>query len=161
MTSDEWDKMPKAITITGTRGTQHRAAAEYDEIFAEYLTPFAGQRAHFYIGGASGIDTLSLLWLARETTSQITVAVPGTVSGQPVDARQAIAACGENGHTDVVELRHEGHPSAGAYHFRNRWMVDRSEFVIAFPHGDDHSRGTWYTADYAAEQGKPRLIIPI
>lgn len=155
--------MPAAITITGTRGTQHRPAAEYYEIFAEYLAPFAERHARFYVGGAIGIDALSLLWLSRETPSRITVAVPGTVSRQPDDAQRAIAvaASESNGRTEVIELGHEAHPSAEAYHFRNRWMVDRSEFVIAFPHGDDHSRGTWYTADYAAEQGKPRLIIPI
>jgi predicted Rossmann fold nucleotide-binding protein DprA/Smf involved in DNA uptake len=161
MTSDERDKMPTAITITGTRATEHRPATEYHEIFAEYLAPFAANRVHFYIGGASGIDTLALLWLAHEAASEITVAVPGTVSGQPVDAREAIAVCENGGRTEVVELRHDGHPSAEAYHFRNRWMVDRSEFVIAFPRGDDRRQGTWYTADYAAEQGKPRLIVPI
>lgn len=161
MTSDERDNMPKAITITGTRATGHRPTTEYHEIFAEYLAPFADHRAHFYIGGASGIDTLSLLWLTQEAKSKITVTVPGTVAGQPVDARQAIASCESSGRAEVVELRHDRHPSAEAYHFRNRWMVDRSEFVIAFPHGDDHSRGTWYTADYAAEQGKPCLIVPI
>jgi hypothetical protein len=40
-------------------------------------------------------------------------------------------------------------------------MVDRSEFVIAFPHGSDRTRGTWYTAGYAEEHGKPRLIVPV
>jgi len=161
MTSDERDKMPTAITITGTRATEHRPTADYHEIFAEYLAPFAADRAHFYLGGASGIDTFALLWLTHEATSKITVAVPGTLSGQPADAREAIAACESGGRTEVVELRHDSHPSAEAYHFRNRWMVDRSEFVIAFPHGDDRRQGTWYTADYAAEQGKPCLIVPI
>jgi hypothetical protein len=155
--------MPTAITITGTRETQHRPTADYEEIFADFLGPFAVQRARFYVGGAIGIDALSLLWLSRKTPSMITVAVPGTVSGQPDDARRAIASAisEDPGRIEVIELGHAAHPSAEAYHFRNRWMVDRSEFVIAFPHDDDHSRGTWYTADYAAGQGKPRLIIPI
>lgn len=162
MTSDERDDMPIAITITGTRATQHRQSAEYHEIFAEYIAPFADDRAHFYIGGASGIDSLALLWLTHETTSKVTVAVPGTVSAQPADARHAIATAQEEGGlTELVELRHDRHPSAEAYHFRNRWMVDRSEFVIAFPHGDDRTQGTWYTADYAAEQGKPQLVVPV
>src|SRR3954470_1829082 len=153
--------MPTAITITGTRATEHRPASEYHDIFAECLAPFAANRVHFYIGGASGIDTLALLWLTHEAVAKITVVVPGTVSGQPVDAREAITACESSGRTAVIELRHDGHPSAEAYHFRNRWMVDRSEFVIAFPRGDDRRQGTWYTADYAAERGKPRLIVPI
>jgi predicted Rossmann fold nucleotide-binding protein DprA/Smf involved in DNA uptake len=154
--------MPTAITITGTRATRHREPAEYHAMFAEYLAPFADDRTRFFVGGASGIDSLALQWLTDETASKITVAVPGAVSGQPVNARRAIAtACQRGGRTEVVELRHERHPSAEAYHFRSRWMVDRSEFVIAFPHGDDRTRGTWYTADYAAEQGKPRLIVPV
>jgi predicted Rossmann fold nucleotide-binding protein DprA/Smf involved in DNA uptake len=162
MTSNERDDMPAAITITGTRTTQHRRIVEYDEIFAEYLAPFADDRAHFYVGGASGIDSIALLWLTRNTSSKVTVAVPGMVSAQPEDAREAIAVARDKGGlTELVELRQEGHPSAEAYHFRNRWMVDRSEFVIAFPRGDDRTRGTWYTADYAAGQGKPRLIVPI
>ncbi|GAB2806246.1 hypothetical protein GCM10027176_09030 [Actinoallomurus bryophytorum] len=162
MTSDGRDEMPTAITITGTRGTQHRQPAEYEEVFADYLAPFAGSRTRFYVGGASGIDSLALLWLTQHTSSGVTVAVPGTVSMQPEDAREAIATARDRGRlTELVELGHDGHPSAEAYHFRNRWMVDRSEFVIAFPHGDDRTRGTWYTAEYAAGHGKPRLIVPI
>jgi hypothetical protein len=162
MTSDERDEMPTAITITGTRGTRHRQPAEYDEIFAEYLAPFAVSQVRFYLGGASGIDSLALLWLTQHTPSGVTVAVPGSVSVQPEDAREAIAAARGRGRLgELVELRHEAHPSAEAYHFRNRWMVDRSEFVIAFPHGSDRSRGTWYTAGYAEEHGKPRLIVPV
>jgi predicted Rossmann fold nucleotide-binding protein DprA/Smf involved in DNA uptake len=154
--------MPVAITITGTRSTGHRPLGEYDAVFAEYLAPFAGQATHFYIGGAIGIDFLALLWLVTEAKSKITVAVPGTAADQPTGAGQAIAiAQGEGRLSELIELRHSEHPSADAYHHRNRWMVDRSQFVIAFPHGVDQTRGTWYTANYAAEQGKPRLIVPI
>lgn len=62
---------------------------------------------------------------------------------------------------EIVELRQVGHPSAEAYHYRNRWMVDRGQLVIAFPRGEDQTSGTWYTVNYAAEQGKPRLIVPV
>lgn len=154
--------MPAAITITGTRATGHRPLGEYDAVFAEYLAPFAHEVTHFYIGGASGIDSLSLLWLVTEARSKITVAVPGTVADQPSEARQAIAtAQGKGRLSELIELRHSGHPSAEAYYYRNRWMVDRSQFVIAFPRDLDQTRGTWYTANYAAERGKPRLIVPI
>ncbi|MCO5996041.1 DNA-protecting protein DprA [Actinoallomurus rhizosphaericola] len=154
--------MPTAITITGTRATEDRPHGEYDAIFAEYLAPFADEATHFYIGGAIGIDSLTLLWLTTRTRSRITVAVPDTAVDQPSEARQAIATAQDKGRlSELIELRHSGHPSAEAYHYRNRWMVDRSEFVIAFPRGADRTRGTWYTADYAAGQGKPRLIVPI
>ncbi|GAB3959612.1 hypothetical protein GCM10029978_007020 [Actinoallomurus acanthiterrae] len=154
--------MPVAITITGTRTTGHRPLGEYKAVFAEYLAPFADPAAHFYIGGAVGIDSLALLWLVTEARSKITVAVPGTAADQPPEARQAIATALAKGRLgELIELRHSDHPSAEAYHHRNRWMVDRSQFVIAFPHGVDQTRGTWYTANYAAEQGKPRLIVPV
>jgi predicted Rossmann fold nucleotide-binding protein DprA/Smf involved in DNA uptake len=154
--------MPTAITITGSRATGHRPLREYDAVFAEYLAPFAQEETHFYLGGANGIDSLALLWLATRTRSKISVAVPGTTAGQPPDACQAIATIQKSGRlSELVALRHASHPSTEAYHHRNRWMVDRSEFVIAFPHGEDEASGTWYTANYAAEQGKPRLIVPV
>lgn len=153
---------PRAITITGTRSTGHRAVSDYAQIFCAYLAPFTDETAHFYIGGALGIDSLSLAWLASVTTARLTVVVPGTVSGQPPGAQQAIEAARESGRlSEAIELQHPLHPSAEAYHHRNRWMVDRSDFVIAFPHDNDQTRGTWITANYAAEQGKPRLIVPI
>ncbi|MEV5749565.1 hypothetical protein AB0L00_17250 [Actinoallomurus sp. NPDC052308] len=154
--------MPAAITITGTRTTEHRPLGEYDAVFAEYLAPFADGATHFYIGGAIGIDSLALLWLATKARSKITVVTPGTLADQPFEARQAIATAQDKGRlSELIELRHPGHPSTEAYHFRNRWMVDRSEFVIAFPRNVDQTRGTWYTANYAAEQRKPHLIVPV
>ncbi|GEC08540.1 hypothetical protein SSP24_61950 [Streptomyces spinoverrucosus] len=48
-----------------------------------------------------------------------------------------------------------------AYHAPNRWMVDRSSMTIGFPRGDDPSSGTWQTLNYTADQGKPRLIVPV
>ncbi|MFB7532504.1 hypothetical protein ACFC0C_30675 [Streptomyces sp. NPDC056178] len=48
-----------------------------------------------------------------------------------------------------------------AYHARNRWMVDRTSMTIGFPHAAEPSTGTWQTIGYTAEQGKPRLIVPV
>ncbi|MBT2676232.1 hypothetical protein J7E95_36695 [Streptomyces sp. ISL-14] len=148
----------RAVAITGTRSTGHRSLDEYALLFADYLGPFA-QDAHFYIGGAKGIDSLSLLWLAGNTAADITVVTPGTVDQQPAEARQAIARTRER-IKEVVEL---GAPElkTPAYHARNRWMVDRSHMAIGFPHGDDPSSGTWQTLNYTADQGKPRLIVPV
>lgn len=152
--------MPRAITITGTRTTQHRADGEYGEIFAEYLAPFAAPGVTFFLGGASGIDSLALSWLASQTRASLTVVVPGALSGQPVDARDAVLLTRRrNRLAALVELAHPEHPSTAAFHARNRWMVDHSEFVIGFPHGQARSNGTWYTLDYAGDQGKPRLIL--
>lgn len=153
--------MARIVTITGTRSTGHRAAADLAEAFDAYLRPFANADAHFYVGGAAGIDTLALNWLAEHTSAAVTVVVPCTVADQPDVAAAAINRCGHQGRlTAVVELRASelGFP---AYHMRNRWMVDRSELVIGFPHGDKPASGTWYTLNYAAEQVKPRLIVPV
>ncbi|MFD0291972.1 hypothetical protein [Streptomyces sp. NPDC127118] len=148
-----------AVAITGTRSTDHRPRDEYLALFATYLGAFA--RSAFYVGGAKGIDTLALLWLAESTHADVTVVVPGTVAEQPEEARQSIShARNLKRIKKIVEL---GAPdlSAEAYHARNRWMVDRSALTIGFPHSAAPSSGTWQTIGYAADQGKPRLIVPV
>ncbi|GAA0654207.1 hypothetical protein GCM10009548_20580 [Streptomyces malaysiensis subsp. malaysiensis] len=155
----EWI-MTRAVAITGTRATAHRDLAGYAELFASYLRPFADADAHFYIGGAKGIDSLSLLWLVGNAEARITVVVPGTVQQQPDEARQAIARS-RGRITEVVELRAE-QLGAPAFHARNRWMVDRSDMVIGFPLAGSHgTSGTWQTLDYAAQQVKPHLVVPV
>lgn len=153
--------MPHAVTITGSRNTWHRTATEYRMMFDAYLQPFAGSGSHVYLGGAEGIDTLALDWLAQHAQAALTVVVPCTLADQPDQARQTVrdaARCA--GRVSLVEL---GAPQLDedAYHARNRWMVDRSDLVIGFPHGDDPRSGTWYTIRYGAEQSRPRLIVPI
>ncbi|QIJ66535.1 hypothetical protein [Streptomyces sp. JB150] len=150
--------LTRAVTITGTRSTGHRGPEEYAALFAGYLRPFADS-AHFHIGGAKGIDSLTLLWIADNTAADITVVVPGTVDQQPAEARQAIARVRDR-IREIVELRA---PELGspAYHARNRWMVDRSSMTIGFPKGEDPASGTWQTLNYTADQGKPRLIVPV
>ncbi len=152
--------MPLAVAITGTRSTGHRELGWYAERFSMYLAPFADDAAHFYIGGAIGVDTLSLLWLAGNSKSTITVVVPGTVEQQPADARQAMARC-RSRIDELVELRADELRSP-AYHARNRWMVDHAHMVIGFPlAGAEDSSGTWQTLNYGAHHGKPRLIVPV
>jgi hypothetical protein len=152
--------MPLAAAITGTRETGHRELAWFRDLFGTYLAPWASGDAHFFIGGAKGIDSLSLLWLAGNSQAQITVVVPGTVAQQPTEARQAIERCRDR-IADVVELG-AAELRAPAYHARNRYMVDRAQMAIGFPlAGPEGASGTWQTLNYAASQGKPRLIVPI
>ncbi|MFE6163861.1 hypothetical protein ACFQ7F_33665 [Streptomyces sp. NPDC056486] len=152
--------MSLAVAITGTRSTDHRELTWFASVFGTYLGPFADDEAHFYIGGAVGIDSLSLLWLAGNSKSKITVVAPGTVEQQPADARQAIVRC-RNRIAEVVELRAD-ELRTPAYHARNRWMVDHSDMVIGFPvEGPEGTSGTWQTINYGAEKGKPRLIVPV
>ncbi|MEV6806582.1 hypothetical protein [Streptomyces sp. NPDC051132] len=152
--------MRLAAAITGTRETGHRELVWFSDLFRTYLAPWATDDAHFYIGGAKGIDSLTLLWLAGHSTSRITVVVPGTVGQQPAEARQAIERCRDRV-ADVVELG-AAELRTPAYHARNRYMVDRAQMVLGFPReGPAGASGTWQTIDYAASQGKPRLIVPV
>ncbi|MEW2161295.1 hypothetical protein AB0950_39875 [Streptomyces sp. NPDC007189] len=152
--------MPLAAAITGTRETGHRELVWFSDLFGTYLAPWASDDTHFYIGGAKGIDSLTLLWLAGNAQARITVVVPGTVAQQPAEARQAIERCRER-IAEVVELG-AAELRAPAYHARNRYMVDRAQMVIGFPlEGPAGASGTWQTINYAASQGKPRLIVPV
>ena len=163
MTSDDiaGGTVPHAVTITGSRRTEHRAPADYDLLFDGYLRPFASEGSHFYIGGALGIDTLALDWLAEHTLVGLTVVVPCTLADQPEQARRTVLSAVRR--AERVSLIELAAPKLGteAYHVRNRWMVDRSDLVIGFPRDDNPSSGTWYTIHYGAEQGRPRLIVPI
>lgn len=156
--------MPTAITISGTRSTEHRADTDYFRVFADLVAPYTqpGTAVRFYLGGAPGIDTLGLRWLAEQTRATLTVVVPATVAAQPEPAREAIRAAGLAGRIDlVVELAQQDFPSTAAYHARNRYMVDNSELLIAFPLATGAEGGTLSTMEYAAERGLPRLIVPI
>ncbi|MFC9736596.1 hypothetical protein [Streptomyces noursei] len=152
--------MALSITITGTRSTRHHELTWYAERFDRFLGPFANEDTHFHIGGAKGIDSLSLLWLGSHAQSTITIVVPGTIDQQPAEAQEAIGRC-QDRINDVIELRASELRSA-AYHARNRYMVDRSDMVIGFPLGEgDSMTGTWQTINHAAADGKPRLVVPV
>ncbi|MFD7652869.1 hypothetical protein ACFV4N_02675 [Actinosynnema sp. NPDC059797] len=151
--------MIRNITITGTRAIDANDADRLNSLFVDYLAPFAA--AHFYIGGAVGIDTATLDWLAEHTSAPLTIVAPRTVADQPEVASSAITSWrSRNRLTEVVELAAPTLDTP-AYHARNRYMVDRSEFVIGFPRGNDQTSGTWYTLNYASDQGKPRLVVPV
>ncbi|WP_234047070.1 DNA-processing protein DprA [Streptomyces adelaidensis] len=158
MTTYDTELIMRAVAITGTRNTGHHTLDEYARIFTDYLKPFAHE-THFYIGGAKGIDSLSLLWLAGNTAADLTVVVPCTTSHQPAEARQAIARTRDR-IKEIVELR-APEPKTPAYHARNRWMVDHASMTIGFPHHVEESSGTWQTLNYTRDQGKPRLIVPV
>lgn len=147
------------MAVTGTRNTGHRRLDEYADLFRKYLGPFATRDAHFYVGGAKGIDSLSLIWLADNTSAAVTIVVPGRVDQQPAEARQAIARTRDR-IKEVVELQ-APELKTPAYHTRNRWMVDRASMTIGFPHHSEESSGTWQTLNYTREQGKPHLIVPV
>ncbi|WP_420032188.1 hypothetical protein ACN2WE_04840 [Streptomyces sp. cg28] len=157
MTSSDTKSITWSVAITGTRNVGHREPVEYADLFATHLSRYADM--HFYIGGAKGIDSLALLWLAGETAARITIVVPGRVDQQPAEARQAITRSRDS-IDEIVELK-AVELRSHAYHERNRYMVDRSSLTIGFPHHDEPESGTWQTLNYCAQLRKPRLIVPI
>lgn len=154
--------MERSVAITGTRSIGDAPVDELAEAFQAYLRPFADAGARFHVGGASGVDTAALQWLAKNSEAALTVVVPCRLVDQPIGSAEVIDRLrGEERLADVVEL---GATLLGkaAYHARNRWMVDHSGLVIGFPRGDESAGGgTWYTLNYAAEQGKARLVVPL
>lgn len=158
MTTYDTEWIMRTVTITGTRSTGHRSLAQYADLFAEYLAPWA-EGAHFYIGGARGIDSLTLLWLAGNTSASLTVVTPGRLDQQPAEARQAVTRV-QDRITEIVELA-APELNTTAYHARNRWMVDRTGMTIGFPRAGQLDSGTWQTLTYTRDQGKPHLIVPI
>ena len=82
--------MARSVTITGARAVEHLSAEELVEVFVEYVLPFAVAEARFFVGGAVGVDTAALEWLAEETKAEVTVVVPRTVRDQPDQASAAI-----------------------------------------------------------------------
>lgn len=154
--------MERSVAITGTRSIGDAPDDKLAEVFEAYLGPFSDPTTHFYVGGASGVDTAALSWLAKHSEAALTVVVPCRVLDQPVGSVEVIDRLRAEGRlAGVVEM---GATLLGkaAYHARNRWMVDHAGLVIGFPRGDESAGGgTWYTLNYAAEQGKVRLVIPL
>jgi hypothetical protein len=152
----------RSVAITGTRSIGDAPVDALADAFEAYLRPFAGPSTRFSVGGAPGVDTAALQWLAAHTDSALTVVVPCRVVDQPRGSAEVVERLRAEGRlTDVVEM---GATLLGraAYHARNRWMVDRCGLVIGFPRGDESAGGgTWYTLTYAAEQGKARLVVPL
>jgi predicted Rossmann fold nucleotide-binding protein DprA/Smf involved in DNA uptake len=150
----------RSVAITGTRSIGDAPDDKLTEVFETYLRPFAGSTTHFYVGGASGVDTVALQWLAA-SEAELTVVVPCRVVDQPAGSADVIGRLRADGRLAVVEM---GATLLGraAYHARDRWMVDHAGLVIGFPRGAESvGGGTWYTLNYAAEQGKARLVVPL
>lgn len=154
--------MERNVAITGTRSVGDGPVETLAVAFEAYLRPFSDAAARFFVGGASGVDTAALLWLAKNSGVALTVVVPCRIVDQPGVAAEVIEKLrGEERLAEVVELGATLLDKA-AYHARNRWMVDRAGLVIGFPRGAESAGGgTWYTLGYAAAQGKARLVVPL
>lgn len=134
------------VTITGHRIYPDRAAlySGLDEMGAR----------QYYFGGARGVDSDALEYLAKTQPGSIrTVVVPNTVSSQPLSAQAVIKKYA----TDVIELRNTG---PDRFMIRNRFMVDHSTRVKAFYDFRGHG-GTYNTIEYAKLSGKQFTIQPL
>jgi hypothetical protein len=159
------------IAITGTRRANSYEGCKW--IFEKSVRPFVVSAtvlrpipsdtyvARFWLGGALGIDTHMLHWLADHTVARINVVVPNTLADQPAEARERIELAIERGRVGkLIELKAGDSPQC--FHIRNRYLVDHAQLVIGFPlmgrTVNDRKGGTWSTLTYAHEVGKPHLI---
>ncbi len=153
------------IAITGTRRVESRQET-LDELFTDVLTPFAQASSPdrgWLLGGAAGIDTLALHFLAGFDSGRLTVAVPVRCADQPAHAQAAIEQARAAGRVErIVELGHPEGIGQAAFTARNLWLVEHCDLVIGFPlSGKDDGSGTWETLEHAAELGKPYLVAPL
>jgi predicted Rossmann-fold nucleotide-binding protein len=121
------------------------------------VVPFLEDGTVVLLGGATGVDTLALRWLAAWEQVRVVVVVPGRLRDQPADAQAAVRVAPR---TTVTELAAAGLDTA-AHHARNRHMVDRVDLVIAFPRNDEPEGGTWHTIAYARAHQVPHLVVPV
>lgn len=155
---------PHSIAVTGTRAVPDATPHTVQAALADHLGPFCAQDTTWLLGGAAGIDTLALAWLADQSDrGRIVVAVPVTVAAQPAAAAAAIRAAEVAGRLDeLVELNHPDGLGAAAYTARNRWLVDRADVVVGFPlTPTDDGSGTWETLRYARAARRPVVVAAL
>lgn len=152
------------IAVTGTRAVPDTAPASVSATLADHLRPFCAPDTTWLLGGAAGIDTVALAWLAEEPArGRIVVAVPVTAAAQPAAAAAAIERANHAGRIDkLVELNHPEGLGAAAYTARNRWLVEEADLVVGFPltPADDGS-GTWETLRYAHARRRPVVVAAL
>jgi hypothetical protein len=154
----------QGVTITGTRDTNGIRKMALRTLFFSVAKPFDSSLTTWYVGGAKGIDTEFLEWVVDNTMGRVHIVVPDIVKTQPLAARIVIEKALESDHlTAKVSLTElAGGQNANSYHARNRYMVDRSQAIIGFPHATQPSRGTYYTLRYAEQsRNLPRFIWPV
>jgi len=128
------------IAITGHRDYPDRGAlySGLDRLHAR----------EYYIGGARGVDTDALNYLADTQPGSIRhVIIPNRLSDQPLSVQADIR---EN----ATIIRELGNSGSDRYMIRNQYMVDRSQSLSAFTDGRT-SGGTHNTIQYARLKGKP------
>ena len=128
-------------------------ANEIEKLYAQGVTVFRN-------GGALGFDAFAAICVMglKKKYPEVKLIVDVPHKGQEnlwpeeqKDVYHYIVKCADE--VNILSDRYR----QGCMHHRNRYMVDRSDFVIAYVR---HARGgSYYTASYAEEQGKKVIYI--
>ena len=108
---------------------------------------------HFICGGALGFDTLAALEVIKRKADNdifLEIAVPCADQSKRWNQGQKKTYDEILSKADKVTVLFEKYVS-GCMHFRNAFMVDNSDLIIAYYRG--HSGGTQYTYMYAESRG--------
>ena len=114
---------------------------------------------HFIAGNALGIDTWTseIVLEKKKTNLNLILEIAQPYEGHNA-RREEIKTILEK--ADIVHPVSTKERRNDAYLDRNKYMVDKSDFVVAiFDDSDPHSGGTWHTLDYAMQKGK--IVIKI
>ncbi len=111
------------IAITGIRDLHLDSHQIVESVIFAYVKAFPD--AHFYFGGARGVDTIALA-VAHFYDAHCKVIVPFTVSDQPVEAADTIRKCAH-------EVREMKLPQGRrAYLMRNDALIYPADLVLGF-----------------------------
>jgi len=127
------------VTITGTRSIDMTAESRLTGLFDDYLRPFADPDARFHLGGAAGIDTAVLDWLAEHTKVILIVVVPCTVADH-VSPKSSSWEQANSAHPPIT-------PATG-------WMVDRRD-----PSTTRDRTPAWLSALRLGKPGRAMIVL--
>jgi len=148
----------KSATITGHRTIGPKSTKRVWTAAATLLRNLTVDQ--IYIGGASGVDTEFLKAALHHRVGdrpRIIVVVPDTVERQPISTRAWTRSADE-----VIELQEPitSDNKYLSYLIRNKYIVDRGTFLVAFFNGSFRS-GTGQAINYAKKLGKAVYTIPV
>ena len=152
----EFEKV-ETLAVTGPRRLQSRDTLKVQQTAVKILRKTRIRRV--FLGGATGLDTVLLIVLRqfRDRTNKsflprLVVVVPGYLSDQPPDARDAAEKYADS----IIELGYRITAEDGweAFHIRNRYMIDEAGELLYFNNGSVQS-GSRSAFNYARKIGVP------
>lgn len=132
------------------------------KIFDEFIGVHNEHIAEIHVGGALGIDLAFLKWATTRldlSKMHLNLVVPFTLDKQPEETQEYYEQFKES--INLIELTYEYFPAPNAYHYRNRWMCTRSNYLFAFPSAINKRGGTCQTIQYALNKSMLMTVIPI